>query len=151
MNEEYGSESCPICGEINNPGACEVCKHYFGVFSDGEVIWSERFDVFSEAWNRLSLVCFDYLKSNGGKPNGVCQKGYRDAIALILGTDPTNCTASKGVMTLLDLRHGPTVETDGMLSSRGYSLYLANPTRLEELVARIEDVRRRIADLCSSK
>ena len=37
MNPD-GTEPCPVCQKPNNPGACETCEHYFGMYSDGDVI-----------------------------------------------------------------------------------------------------------------
>ncbi len=148
MNDE-GTEPCPVCEKPNNPGACETCQHYFGMYSDGEVIWSDRFDRFSDAWSRLSAACSDFRETHGRNPTLPIQTKYRSALKAVSGFDPEDDSASQALLGLLGLEHGPTVETDGMLSSSGHSLYLAKATDLDQLLARLEAVRMEVASLCS--
>ena len=148
MAEE--TERCPVCCQTNNPGACETCAHYFGMCSDGEVIWSDRFDTFSEAWGRLSATCSDFHDMHGRRPPPAIQKDYRNTLKQVSGFDPEDDSPSQALIGLLKLEFGPTIETDGMLSSSGHSLYLAKATDLDQLIARIETVRLEISALCTS-
>jgi hypothetical protein len=146
MNDE-GTEPCPVCETPNNPRACETCQHYFGTYSDGEVICSDRFDSFSDAWSRLSAVCADFHETYSRRPPRPIQTKYRTALKAVAGLDPEDESASRALLGLLGLQYGPTVETDGMLSSSGHSLYLANATDLDPLIARLETVRLEISTL----
>lgn len=148
MNTD-GIEPCPVCQKPNNPGACETCEHYFGMYSDGDVIWSDRFDVFSDAWSRLSEVCSDFYDTHGHRPPRPIQTKYRNALKAVGGLDPEDKSASSALLGLLNLEYGPTVETDGMLSSSGHSLYLAKASDLDQIIARLEEVRLEVASLCT--
>ena len=147
MNEE--TEQCPVCGQANNPGACETCPHYFGMHSEGEIIWSDRFDTFSEAWGRLSATCTDFHDTHGCRPPKPIQKKYRAALKPISGFNPEDDSPSQALIGLLEFQSGPTIETDGMLSSSGHSLYLAKATELDQLIAQLEAIRMEVASLCT--
>jgi len=149
MNDE-GTEPCPVCEKPNNPGACITCKHYLGMYSDGEVIWSDRFEGFSDAWSRLSATSSDFYDTHGRRPPRTLKTKYRKAFKAVSGFDPEDDSASQALLGLLDLEHGPTVETNGMLSSSGHSLYLAKATDLDQLIAWLETVRLEISALCTS-
>jgi len=57
--------------------------------------------------------------------------------------------ASSALLGLLNLEYGPIVETDGMLSSSGHRLYLAKASDLDQIIARLEEVRLEVASLCT--
>jgi hypothetical protein len=147
MNEE--TEQCPVCGQANNPGACETCPHYFGMYSEGEIIWSDRFDTFSEAWDHLSTTCSEFHDTHGCRPPKPIQKKYHAALNPISGFIPEDDSPSQALIGLLKFQSGPTIETDGMLSSSGHSLYLAKATELDQLIAQLEAIRLEVASLCT--
>jgi hypothetical protein len=82
-------------------------------------------------------------------PRRPIQTKYRTALKAVAGLDPEDESACSALFGLLGLRNGPRVETDGMLSSSGHSLYLAKASDLDHLIARLEAVRLEVASLCT--
>jgi hypothetical protein len=135
---EEGYEHCPVCNRVNCPGAMDHCEHYVGSYWDGQVIWSDRFQAFEQAWGELQDLVDDELGEDGldrcralAAKRRVGEEWFSDGV--------WHVGASGALMQLMDFEEGPYVETEGMLSGSGYSLYLPIKDALEELVKSIEE------------
>jgi hypothetical protein len=133
---EEGHEHCPICNRINCPGAMDHCEHYFGSYWDGQVMWSDRFDVFERAWSELTQLVDEELGEDGldrcralATKRRVGKEWFSD--------DVWDGGSSIALMHLLDFDQGPDSSTGGMLSGSGYSLYLSSGAELNVLVKAI--------------
>ena len=145
---EEAVEQCPICGRRNNPGACDACVHFFGSYWDGEIIWSDQFNDFSEVWGELGRVTEELYRS--------IEKGWKDLLQLVgtanceskFGTlDPSDFSASKALMELVEFESGPEIVTEGMLSGEGHSLYLKSDSVISETLAEIRLILENLESL----
>ena len=143
-----GDELCPICRQPVNPGACETCVHYFGMVSDGEMIWSDRFETFSDAWAELAEACETFRQTHGRRPKPLVRDAYRAAIRCVQSLDPSSTGATAALIALLPFERGPTIETEGKLSCSGYSVYLRDPEVLGRVIAAVRVARSEIVAVC---
>ena len=141
-------ERCPICKRLNSPGACDTCDHFFGSYWDGEIIWSNQFEEFSHEWEALGALVEEVTQSLG--------KSWTEFVKLtktgiskakLNALDPSDCSASSALMELVDFDSGPVIVTDGMLSGEGSSLYLKNANVIEETIAAIRLIRKKVEAL----
>ena len=145
-----GDELCPICRQPVNPGACETCVHYFGMVSDGEMIWSDRFETFSDAWAELAEACETFRQTHGRRPKPLVRDAYRAAIRCVQSLDPSSTGATAALIALLPFERGPTIETEGKLSCSGYSVYLRDPEVLGRVIAAVRVARSEIVAVCGN-
>ncbi|HRE07606.1 MAG TPA: hypothetical protein PKX00_18465 [Opitutaceae bacterium] len=143
-----GEESCPICRRRNVPGACDSCEHFIGVVWDGELIWGQFDDApgerFNAAWSSLQEVWSEVSE----RPNvrlrelqRLCRAAGVESLWL-----STEESAAKVLEKLNSFEKGPDLETDGMLSGCGHSLYHVDPKIVVTLAARMEQLRQRLSE-----
>ena len=141
-------ERCPICKRLNSPGACDTCVHFFGSCWDGDIIWSDQFEEFSTEWTELGELVEELAQSLG--------KSWMEILRLVRtgkGTsklralDPSDISAYRALMELVDFDPGPQIVTDGMLSGEGNSLYLKNANVIEETISAIRLIRKKVEAL----
>lgn len=140
---EEGEEYCPICERLNFPGAMDACEHYFGNCWDGEIMWSnDAFDVFSKAWSELVQMIEEEVGPVHEDPLLFCKSValQQQLSAEFLCEDLLQSRESSALEQLVEFSQGDCVETDGMLSGSGYSLYLESTQPVDQLVARIRAV-----------
>jgi hypothetical protein len=132
-------ERCPICDRANDPGADDACAHFFGRYWDGDVIWSEGFDAFADAWRTLVDAVAD-VGATHDDPLPVCRERARSAglREALLRQDLLDASAANVLVELVDFLSGKEVATDGMLGGSGYSLYLAANEPVTALVQQID-------------
>ena len=132
------TERCPICGRLNSPGAVDHCVHYFGSYWDGEIIWSEKFEAFDDAWDTLCEVIYALEESTPGTRKEIrkitkASPQYDKIIKCALDEE----SSSSALINLVSFDKGRTIETDGMLSGSGYSMYLKESSCLQSAIAEI--------------
>jgi hypothetical protein len=128
-------ERCPICERPNAPGACDSCEHFFGCCWDGEIIWSSEFDDFEMIWSDL-LSKIEEIGSDSPHKLRNARRRFKgtDAFSAAFQLAHEEASASEALMKLVDFQHGRTIETDGMLSGSGFSIYLADLAPFQELM-----------------
>jgi hypothetical protein len=147
-NGEKAVEQCPICGRLNNPGACDACVHFFGSYWDGEIIWSDQFNDFSEVWRALGTVTEQLaLSIEKGWEELLQHVGTADAESKFERLDPADFSASKALMELVEFESGSRKVTDGMLSGEGHSLYLKSETVISQALSEIRLILEKLESL----
>lgn len=140
VEEDEGSEICPICSHVNHPGDGECCDHFLGTVWDGEFIWGS--DELSEGGEVYSLLAAIQSAWDDASPDRhrewetLLSDADIDSDALDRSDDWTDILEE---MPLIE--QGPDVETDGMLSGSGYSLYHPDPKFGRSLAERLRAVR----------
>ena len=132
------TERCPICGRLNSPGAIDHCVHYFGSYWDGEIIWSKEFKAFDDAWNTLcEVICALEESTPGARKNfrKITKASPRYAKIIKCALDEES--SSSALINFVSFDEGRTIETDGMLSGSGYSMYLKESSCLQSTIAEI--------------
>ncbi|NCC05187.1 MAG: hypothetical protein EOM37_14400 [Proteobacteria bacterium] len=123
-------ERCPFCNRINNPGAMDACHHFQAMLWEGEIIWSDDYEAFETAFNGFGELQERFLEEfnedirpilktiakEAGVPNNFVVVGGYDAYSAV-----------DALQELADFVVGKSVETDGMLSGNGCTLYHENP------------------------
>ena len=144
-------ERCPICGRLNSPGACDRCQHFFGSDWDGDIIWSDQFDKFEDAWGGLQELMSDLAESTRKPLNKLGKTGLEKASKIaskkgikceFLKLDPVEESAASALRELVEFSKGRTIVTDGMASGSGYSLYLEEPAIVDRLTERIVEFEK---------
>jgi len=151
-NGNEARERCPICNRPNSPGACDTCEHYFAAYWDGDIIWEigEGYQKFSEAWGLLLGVIYETVlfqnqdhqktKSDLWKD---CQNKAKENKAwdeIINNNDPMDMEPAEAFLNLIPYLSGPTIETDGMLSGSGHSIYMEDRGIVVELAEEITNL-----------
>jgi hypothetical protein len=141
-------EQCPICQRFNSPGSCDTCAHFFGSYWDGDIIWSDQFEEFSDEWTALGELADELTES--------LDKSWKEIVQLtqtgintpnLAALDPSDLSASSALMELVDFDSGPVIVTDGKLSGEGKSLYLKNANVIERTISAIRLIRQSLS-LC---
>jgi hypothetical protein len=133
-----GVERCPICDRANDPGADDACAHFFGRLWDGDVLWSDDFATFADAWSELTSAV-EEAGATHDKPLSACRDCARQAglpVAL-LRRSLLDASAANVLVELVDFWEGESVATSGMLGGSGYSLYLASREPVSALVQQV--------------
>jgi hypothetical protein len=138
-NGEEAVEKCPICNRWNSPGACDACEHFFGSYWDGDIIWDHTYEFeYSEAWG----FC-DSVKSIRESDPNTTAKLFKELGETHQMPDgwlndvEQELSAREFLEKHNDFSCGKTIETGGMLSGSGYSLYHENPEEVEEFMQRV--------------
>ena len=136
-------EQCPICRRFNSPGACDTCGHFFGSYCDGDIIWSDQFEEFSDEWTALGELV-DELTQSLGKSWTELVKLTKTGISTpkLNALDPSDLSASSALIELVVFDSGPRIVTDGMLSGEGKSLYLKNADIIPQTISEMRSIRR---------
>ena len=140
--EEEGFERCPLCAQLNNPGAADTCEHFAGSMWDGEIIWSEHYDEFSSAWSLVS----NFLDDLGGSDDAVWERANEIArehgldSRLVGFANPYDYGSSDAMTDLIEFQEGAPVVTGGMLSGAGYSLYHRDPDIIQKYARRYREL-----------
>jgi hypothetical protein len=136
-------EQCPICQRFNCPGAGDTCGHFFGSYCDGDIIWSDQFEEFSDEWTAIGEL-YDELSPS-------LSKSWKELVQLtktgistpnLAALDPSDLSASSALMQLVVFDSGPRIVTDGMLSGEGKSLYLKNADVIPQTISAIRSIRQ---------
>lgn len=136
-------ERCPICDRANDPGADDACAHFFGRYWDGDVIWSEGFEAFADAWSELASAIADVGATHDDPLPVCCGRARAAGVADdLLRQDLLDASAANALVELVDFQAGESVATDGMLGGSGHSLYL---TSREPVTALVEQLRALVA------
>ena len=163
--EAETTERCPICDSRNNPGAAIYCAHFQGMVWDGEVIWSDEYEAFDSVWSKFCELREQIEEANGeaGLDKLLSQLRKAKIPNLHKGKIPTpfiDCgnwydySARSALEQLVDFSCGEIIETDGMLSGSGYSLYHENSDIIGEVVfiyERMIDIAQPIIDQLTKK
>jgi hypothetical protein len=143
-------EQCPICKRFNSPGACDTCAHFFGAYWDGDIIWSDQFEEFSDEWIALVEMVDELTPSLSKSWKELLQLTKAGISTLKLeALDPSDLSAARALMELVAFDSGPRIVTDGMLSGEGRSLYLKNATVIPQTISEIRSIRQSIEALRS--
>jgi hypothetical protein len=144
-------ERCPICNRPNAPGACDTCNHYYAAYWDGELTWEvdESLGYFHKEWEHLQsvldeveessskaigdtwLICKEFAASNGFGP-------------VFLALDPFETSSTEAFCEIVPYISGPNIQTDGMCSGEGYSIYMEERSVVETAVAKIKGLANMI-------
>lgn len=133
-------EYCPICERRNEPGADDTCEHFIGVVFDGDLIWGqlEKNERFKDTWTELQEVWFALCE----KPRA--RRKELRSLCQALGVDPHWLEAEESPADVLrkmsSFWRGPVVESDGMASGSGYSLYHPDSAIVAALTDRLEQL-----------
>jgi hypothetical protein len=136
-------EQCPICQRFNSPGACDTCSHYFGSYWDGDIIWSDSFEEFSDEWTALGELAAELTES--------LDKSWKEIVQLtqtgintpnLAALDPSDLSAPSALMELVVFDSGPRIVTEGMLSGEGKSLYLKVAHVIPQTISAIQSIRQ---------
>ena len=131
-------ERCPLCARLNSPGAVDHCKHYFGSYWDGEIIWSDRFGAFEEAWDGL-MGLIEELGMLRDEPLEACKRRAEEhgLPSKFLRIVPEEPSASSALVELIEFTGGPEQVSDGMAGGAGHSLYIEDHSPVTELLHHI--------------
>lgn len=138
MNENEstdGEETCPICGRRNNPGCDDTCQHFIGAVWDGDLIWGqfdgggsnkfhEALAAVQEHWDAVS----ETNAKNRQRLKVFCKAAALDSTLLEKAASAAEILEAMSVFS-----RGDPVETDGMLSGSGYTLYHTDPQIVTKL------------------
>ena len=131
-------ERCPICERPKSPGACDHCEHFFGSYWDGEIIWSERFEAFDSIWSKLIDVIHEIDETAPAFREQIEKMPAMPAnISSVLELAVKEVSSSGALTEIVAFDYGPTIETDGMLSGSGYSLYLEVPELIDDAIEKV--------------
>ena len=131
-------ERCPTCERPNSPGACDHCEHFFGSYWDGEILWSERFEAFDSIWSELIDVIHEIDETSPAFREQIEKMPAMHAdISSVLELAVKEVSSSGALTEMVAFDHGPTIETDGMLSGSGYSLYLEVPELIDDAIEKV--------------
>lgn len=143
-------EQCPMCMRFNSPGACDTCAHFFGAYWDGDIIWSDQFEEFSDEWIALGEMVDELTPSLSKSWKELLQLTKAGISTLKLeALDPSDLSAARALMELVAFDSGPRIVTDGMLSGEGRSLYLKNADVIPQTISEIRSIRQSIEALRS--
>jgi len=132
--EDEGWEKCPICEQMNFPGAGIVCEHYIAMLWDADLIGGDYANQFQNAWCELQDVLYA-LTELVTWPIRTCEAIAQEKgiPCTFLNEDLTDTPTCYALESLLDFSQGQDIVTGGMLSGLGYTLYLAEPGQLTQL------------------
>ena len=135
-------ESCPFCCRLNSPGACDACEHFFGSYWDGEIIYSETFEEFATEWSELGTLVLELEESLGKSWKQLLRlaKLGRDA-SMLAQLEPNDVSATSALMEIVAFTSGPKIETDGMLSGEGHSVYVKDPATIPKVISAVGSIR----------
>lgn len=143
VEEEEGTEICPVCDRRNRPGEEDHCSHFFGLYWESEIIWSNRFNEFRVAWNSFVDV-YSQLADLKLDPDSTCKDvaARRKLNGDFLDFDPRelnpqDTSASDALLLLVEFWCGESITTTGMLSGSGSTLYLEDPSSVADLSSHI--------------
>jgi hypothetical protein len=144
-NGEEATETCPICDRPNNPGACDHCGHFWGACWDGDIIDSDGFDQFEKIWDQIvcSVSESDFILNNEElflEKIAKLHPKYETIVKRALEGE----SATSMLLELVNFSQGPDIETDGMLSGSGYSLYLDERSSFEDALSLLHNVYQQI-------
>jgi hypothetical protein len=143
-------EQCPICKRFNSPGACDTCPNFFGAYWDGDIIWSDQFEEFSDEWIALGEMVDELTQSLSKSWKELLQLTKAGISTLKLeALDPSDLSAARALMELVAFDSGPRIVTDGMLSGEGRSLYLKNAAVIPQTISEIRSIRQDFEDFRS--
>lgn len=124
---EEGFEYCPLCNRLNQPGAMDHCDHYVGSYWDGEIIWSNHYDQYATEWGVLSSLIEDIQARDEGVEFEQLLLNFSDTTKEMIRLADSQWSSSAGAISELEnFSEGPFVETSGMCSGSGWSLYHSN-------------------------
>jgi hypothetical protein len=145
MNDDSESEveECPICARCNLPGEDDTCEHFIGAVWDGELMWGQ--------WERqpghdfqkaLAEVQELWREASPKRRRGWV--ALLDSIALQRRLLDDEASATEVLENWGDYDEGPPVETDGMMSGAGHSLYHRDAKILQSLTERLRQLGERL-------
>lgn len=143
-NGNEPTDQCPICNRLNNPGATDHCEHYQGLRWDGGIIWSENFEVFDDAWHELADLWDTLILRREGQAvedelSKIASKhGFNERLVFCGRSD--YFTSELAAEEVIDFSIGSSIETDGMLSGSGHTLYHEDPGILVKTAAQYREL-----------
>jgi hypothetical protein len=152
-NGNEARERCPICNRPNAPGACDACNHYYAAYWDGELMWEvdESLENFHKEWENLQIV-LDEVEESSSKAVGdtwlICKEFATSSgfDPVFLSLDPFETSSTEAFCEIVPFNSGPTIETDGMLSGAGYSIYMEEPGIVLQVASKIRELANLIDD-----
>lgn len=135
-NGNDATERCPICERFNNPGAVDSCEHYCGSTWDGEIIWFDKYDRFSDEFARFVEIRDEIERVFRDVGQVFIERVLLEEAILNRLTKVGSWwedTPATVLESILEFQYGSMVETDGMLSGAGRSLYLVNPKMIDRV------------------
>jgi len=130
---EEGQEICPICGEINLPGACETCGHYVGMLWDGFPTW--QVDGAAQYWDLCNLIVELILEEAGEDDTGIAKRAA-DRLQAVGAAHIFGAAADLGeeLTTWFFIEEQPEIRLHGLITGghtlmegSGTSIYCEHP------------------------
>ena len=153
-NDNEATEKCPLCERLNNPGALDTCEHFFGMQCEGDIIWSDKYVSFEESYSAF-IDTRDQLENlSPSRVTWLINQIVREEFItgdLIKASSWLENSPTKIIKEIMDFKYGLVVETDGMLSSVGRSLYHHNPGLVGSIIDSYELLTRKLKEYSEQK